>query len=186
MKLMKVDLKKLFASDDITNSKMQTALISALAKNASEEFDYLKFKVSVKRMLKMGMDRETAVKSAFATASVMGLTKNKLLSSAKKYKGTLDQERDQFAIALKNKIAKNVDGKKVEAEKLKKEIISHKEKIARLLNEIELFEEKIGQVDDVINDAKEKIESTRNDFKTTFDAIYSQIEEDLLNIDSAL
>jgi hypothetical protein len=41
-------------------------------------------------------------------------------------------------------------------------------------------------VDDVINDAKEKIESTRNDFKTTFDAIYSQIEEDMLNIDSAL
>ncbi len=186
MKLMKVDLKKLFASDDITNAKMQTALITAIGKNASEEFDYLKFKVSVKKMLEMGMDRETAVKSAFATASVMGMTKNKLVSSAKKYKGALDKERDQFAIALKNKIAKNVDGKRVEAEKLKKEILSHKEKIAKLLTEIEIYEEKIGQVDDVINDAKEKIESTRNDFKTTFDAIYIQIEEDMLNIDSAL
>lgn len=183
---MKVDLKKLFASDDITNAKMQTALITAIGKNASEEFDYLKFKVSVKKMIEMGMDRATAVKSAFATASVMGVTKNKLITSAKRYKGILDKERDQFAVALKNKIAKNVDGKLVEAEKLKKEIISHKEKIAKLLKEIEIYEAKIGQVDDVITGAKEKINSTRNDFKTTFDAIYSQVEEDIINIDSEL
>jgi len=183
---MTVDLKKLFASEDITNSKMQTALIAAISKNASEEFDYLKFKVSVRKMLDMGMDKDTAVKSAFATASVMGVTKNKLVSSAKKYKGTLDKEREQFAIALKNKIAKNVDGKKVEAERLKKEIVSHKEKIAKLLNEIELFETKISQVDDVVADAQEKIEATRHDFKSTFDAIYSQIEEDIINIGSSL
>ena len=183
---MTVDLKKLFASEDITNTKMQTALIAAIGKSASDEFDYLKFKVSVKKMLEMGMDKETALKSAFATASVMGVTKVKLVNSAKKYKGTLDKEREQFAIALKNKIAKNVDGKKVEAERLKKEIISHKEKIAKLLREIELFEEKIAQVDDVVTDAKEKIESTRNDFKSTFDAIYSQIEEDIINIGSSL
>lgn len=183
---MTVDLKKLFASDDITNTKMQNALIAALNKNASDEFDYLKFKVSVKKMLDMGMDKETAVKSAFATASVMGITKNKLVNSAKKYKGSLDKEREQFAIALKNKIAKNVDGKKVEAERLKKEIVSHKEKIAKLLKEIELFEDKIGQVDDVVAAAQAKIESTRSDFKSTFDAIYSQIEEDIINIGSAL
>jgi len=183
---MTVDLKKLFASEDITNSKMQTALIAAISKNASNEFDYLKFKVSVKKMLDMGMDKETAVKSAFATASVMGITKNKLVNSAKKYKGTLDKEREQFAIALKNKIAKNVDGKKVEAERLKKEIISHKEKIAKLLKEIELFDTKISQVDDVVVAAQEKIEATRNDFKSTFDAIYSQIEEDIINFGSAL
>ncbi len=183
---MTVDLKKLFASDDITNSKMQTALIAAISKNASEEFDYLKFKVSVKKMLEMGMDKETALKSAFATASVIGVTKNKLVSSAKKYKGSLDKEREQFAIALKNKIAKNVDGKKVEAERLKKEIVSHKEKIAKLLKEIEMFETKIGQVDEVVAEAQAKIEATRSDFKSTFDAIYSQIEEDIINIGSSL
>jgi len=183
---MTVDLKKLFDSDEITNSKMQNALISALSKNASEQFDYLKFKVSVKKMLEMGMDKDTALKSAFATASVMGITKSKLLTSAKKYRGTLDKEKEQFAIALKNKIAKNVDGKKVEAERLKKEIVSHKEKIAKLLKEIELFETKIAQVDDVVAEAQAKIESTRNDFKSTFDAIYSQIEEDIIKIDTSL
>ncbi|MEM9548528.1 MAG: hypothetical protein AAGA77_21260, partial [Bacteroidota bacterium] len=147
---MTIDLKKLFASDDITNSKMQSALIGAIKKEASEEFDYLKFKVSVKKMLEMGMDRETALKSAFATASVMGVTKTKLVNSAKKYRGTLDKEREQFAIALKNKIAKNVDGKKVEAERLKKEIVINKDKIAKLLKELEMFETKISQVDDVV------------------------------------
>jgi len=183
---MTVDLKKLFASEDITNSKMQTALIAALSKNSSEEFDYLKFKVSVRKMLEMGMDKDTALKSAFATASVMGVTKNKLVVSAKKYKGALDKEREQFAKALKNKIAKNVDGKKVEAERLKKEIVSHKEKIAKLLKEIEMFETKISQVDDVVAAAQEKIEATRSDFKSTFDAIYSQIEEDIINLGSLL
>lgn len=183
---MTVDLKKIFASEDITNTKMQTALIAAISKKASEEFDYLKFKVSVTKMLEMGMDKDTAFKSAFATASVMGITKNKLVNSAKIYKGSLDKEREQFAIALKNKIAKNVDGKRVEAERLKKEIISHKEKIAKLLKEIELFEIKVSEVDEVVAAAQEKIEATRNDFKSTFDAIYSQIEEDIINIGSSL
>jgi len=183
---MKIDLKKLFASDDITNSKMQTALIAAIAKQAGEEFDYLKFKVSVEKMIEMGMDRATAVKSAFATASVMGVTKKNLVNSARKYKVAMDKEKEQFAIALKNKIAKNVDGKRVEAERLKKEIVSHKEKIAKLLKEIEIYETKISAVDEVVNKAKEKIETTRNDFRSTFDAIYSQIEEDMINIDTSI
>ena len=134
----------------------------------------------------MGMDRETALKSAYATASVMGITKNKLVSSAKRYRSTLDKEKEQFAVALKNKIAKNVDGKKVEAERLKKEVLSHKEKIIKLQKEIELFQTKIGQVDDVVEAAQKKIEATRNDFKSTFDAIYSQIEEDIIKMDSSL
>ena len=158
---MKIDLKKLFASDDISNSKMQSALIAALGKKSTDEFDYLKFKISVQKMIEMGVDKSTAVKSAYATASVMGVSKTKIISSAKMYKAALDSEKDQFAVALKNKIAKNIDGKRVEAEKLKKEIVLHKEKIAKLKREIEIYETKIAQVDDVVVRNKEKIDTTR-------------------------
>ncbi|MEE9439431.1 MAG: hypothetical protein V3V14_10555 [Saprospiraceae bacterium] len=183
---MKVDLKKLFRSDDITSTKFQNKLIEAIAKLSTEEFDYLKFKISVNKMIEMGMDSQTAIKSAYVTASVMGLSKAKLLRSANKYKNTLSTEREQFAAALKNNITKNIDGKKVEAIKLTKEIENHKVKIKKMLSEIELFEDKIASVDEVVQKNRNKIESTRTNFTATFDAIYSQIEEDILKIENSI
>lgn len=183
---MSIDLKKLFSSNDITNSKMQNALLQAIVKESDESFDYLKFKASVSTMENMGMDKSTAIHSAFATASVMGVTKKSLINSVKKYMRTMDGEKQEFAKALKNKIAKNVDGKRVEAERLAKEIESHKAKIEKLQKEIALFEEKISKVDEVVATAQEKINKTRDDFRTTFDAIYTQLEEDMINIDTTL
>jgi len=183
---MEINLKELFKSDDIASEKTRDALIKAIKNAHQEGFDYLKFKISLQKMMELGMDKSTAIQSAFTTASVMGVTKKKLLSSANMYKVVLDKEREKFAAALKNKIARDVDGKRVEAERLKAKIISHKEKIKKLLDEIELYEQKIESVDDVVSAAESKIHKTRDDFRITFDAIYSQIEEDIINFTNTI
>lgn len=184
---MKIDLKQLFNSENAElNSKMYATLLKAIRENAQADFDYLKFKQSVESMKNLDMDTETSIKSAYATASVMGLTKKNLLKSAEKYKIVLDKEKEEFAKALKNQIANNIDGKRVEAQRLVKEIELNKQKIQKLQEQIGLYQEKIDSVEDIVQEAKNKIESTRDRFKTTFDDLYRQIDDDIINFDKYL
>lgn len=184
---MNIDLKELFKSNEEgINPKMQNTLLAALKENAQPNFDYLKFKQSVETMKTMGMDEETRLKSAYATAAVMGLTKESLIKSANQYKGVLDKEKEAFANALKKQISKNIDGRRVEAQRLAEEIESHKKKILKLQKEMEIYQAKIDGVEDEVEQSKNKIESTRDSFKLTFDELYESIQDDIILIDRYL
>ena len=76
---MTLNLKELFSSTDDSNEKVLMKLLAAIKDGQSDQFDYLKFKMSHQALLKMGMDESTAAKSAFLTASTMGITKENLL-----------------------------------------------------------------------------------------------------------
>jgi len=184
--MQKIDLKELFPHGEAASEKLYKTLLKAIADAHIKEFDYLKFKQSVSNMIEMGMDEATSIKSAFTTASTMGLTKDKLLKTAFHYQSSLTKEKEKFAQALKNKIAKDIDGKRVEAKKFVDEIASHKSKIAQLEKEIGIYQKKVDSVESVVAKAKEKIDATRDSFKTTFDDLYSQIENDVERIEENL
>lgn len=183
---MKIDLKELFDKSNGINEKLHQTLLKALAKAHIKDFDYLKFRQSVINMKNMGMDEETSIKSAFVTAGTMGLTKDKLLKTAYHYQTALNKEKEKFALALKNKIAKDIDGRRVGAKKYAQEIENHKKTIEKLKLEIELYQKEINKVEENVAIAKEKIEATRDSFKTTFDELYGQLESDVRNIETLL
>ena len=176
---MTIDLKKLFGTVENSDNKFHTALLKALKSNASPEFDYLKFKQSVSSLEEMDMDKTIAVRSAFATASTMGLTKSKLLTSAKQYKKVLNSEKSKFAEALQNQMTVRVAKKKEDAIKLKEKISEYERKIIKMKEEMELYKQKIGNVDGEIQEAKSKIENTKNEFLTAYDSVTEIIEEDM-------
>ena len=68
-------LVEIFGSHGDIDSKSVDFLAKALDKNNIPGFDYLEFKQSLTALKKMGMDAETSIKSAYATASTVGLTK---------------------------------------------------------------------------------------------------------------
>ncbi len=183
---MQIDLKELFNKGTDSNDRLYQTLLKSIAQAHIKEFDYLKFKQSVKTMLSMDMEEEKSIRSAFATASTMGLTKDKLLKTAYHYQTALNKEKQKFATALKNRIAKDVDGRRLEAQKFSKEIESHKVKIQKLEKEIVLYQEKVDSVESDVNSAMSKIKATRDSFKLTFDDLYGQLEHDINNIDSLL
>ena len=82
---MAIDLKNLFSVGEDVDSKSLNALLKALKNNSSAQFDFLKFRHSVLTMKNMDMNEEMAFKSAFATASTIGINKTNLLKSAKSY-----------------------------------------------------------------------------------------------------
>ena len=126
----------------------------------------------------MGMDESTAAKSAFLTASTMGLTKDKLLNTVQHYKNLLNKEKEQFAVALKNQIANNIDAKSLEINRLQERTEENKRKIQQLMDEQIIIESEIAKLRESAELSKSKIEDTRDQFKNTFDILYAEIEED--------
>jgi len=183
---MTLNLKDLFNVSEQMNDKVLMKLLTAVKDGQQKDFDYLKFKQSYKSLCQLGMDESTAAKSAFLTASTMGLTKEKLMLTVQHYKNILNKEKEQFAQALKNQIANNVDGKTIEIKRLQEKTEENIRKIAQLQKEQTIIEQEIQKLKDTADVSRLKIEDTRDQFKTTFDILYSEVEEDGLLYDSIL
>ncbi|HQV96663.1 MAG TPA: hypothetical protein PLE29_03330 [Saprospiraceae bacterium] len=175
---MTINLKDLFAVTSEMNEKVLLKLLTAIKDGQQKDFDYLKFKQSYKSLCQMGMDESTAAKSAFLTASTMGLTKDKLLNTVQHYKNLLNKEKEQFAVALKNQIANNIDAKTLEINRLQERTEENKRKIQQLMDEQIIIESEIAKLRESAELSKSKIEDTRDQFKNTFDILYAEIEED--------
>ncbi|MEO1713407.1 MAG: hypothetical protein AAFU60_08740 [Bacteroidota bacterium] len=183
---MNKDLKSIFGSVTGLDEKSVQFLTSALAKNNLPGFDYLEFKQSLANLASMNIDEETSFKSAFATATTVGLTKENLLTSAAHYKKVLDQEKRQFDSALEKQMQQKVASKKSEVEKLKAQVEQYREKIRDLEAKIAKAEGTIANADDHIQASLEKIQTTHDNFAFTFQSILNQIEKDIDSINTYL
>ena len=165
---MQKNLSELFGTNPSLEQKFVSLFIKALEKNNQPGFDYIEFKQSLGVMAKMNIDESTAIRSAFATASTVGLTKKKLLDSAKFYGKVINQEKEHFDAALNKRINSKVGGKIKEVEKLKEQIIKYKEKIEQLQAQIEKHQHTIDTADEKIQAEKAKIVGTQNNFAVSY------------------
>jgi chromosome segregation ATPase len=166
--------------------KFLEVLFEALQSNNQQGFDYLEFKDFLRSLANVPMDDSTRFKSAFATAQTMGATKDKILSSARDYINLLGKEQAKFQDALAGQKEKNLTGKQDEIKNLEKTIQENEAGIEKLKAEIENHHKQISSLESEINAASDKIAQTANDFGATYQALLSQIQDDVKNIESHL
>ncbi|MCB0629755.1 MAG: hypothetical protein R2824_33720 [Saprospiraceae bacterium] len=183
---MQKDLKQIFGNHHGLDERSVEFLTGALTKSNLPGFDYLEFKQSLAALSAMNMEEETAIRSAFATASTVGLTKDKLLKTAQHYKQVLNSEKQQFDAALQKQIDQKVKGKAAEVAKLKKQVEEYRAKIAQLEAQVAKSQETIDHADEHIAAAKEKIDATRDSFEHTLQSVLNQINKDIENINKYL
>jgi len=181
--LMNIDLNELFNPNKNLDEKSTMALLRALVGSHNSSFDYLKFKQSVKSLAAMDMEITTSYKSAFATASTMGLTKKKLVASANRYLAVLQGESETFTEALKSQIDKNVNSRESMIAQLEERISENKAKISKLEREIQQYQTKIDNVDTDIEAAQTKIDDTKEKFRNSYVTITDIIKKDIELID---
>jgi len=161
-------------------------LMKAIEKNNLPGFDYIEYKRSLRTLDEMDLDEETAYKSAFATATTMGLTKEKLLKTANHYKVVLEKEKQQFEAAVNKQLAQKVKSKQNEVEKLKKQVSDYQAKIAELQERIRKANKVIEEADSEIQSAEEKIRGTQENFEHTLQSLLNEIGKDVVNIERYL
>jgi hypothetical protein len=184
---MQKSIRSIFGTHHGLDEKSVEILSAALEKNNLPGFDYIEFKQALTALHeKVQMDEPTALKSAFATAGVMGLTKDRLLKTAEHYREVLTNEKQLFDAALQNQIEQRVVQKQQEVVKLKQQIEAHRKAIAELEQRIAAADDVIAHADGEIADTKHKIESTRSAFERTLQSILNQIQLDIEQIQQHL
>jgi chromosome segregation ATPase len=161
-------------------------LMKAIEKNNLPGFDYIEYKRSLRTLDEMNLDEETAYKSAFATATTMGLTKDKLLKTADHYKVVLQKEKQQFEAAVNKQLAQKVKSKQNEVEKLKKQVSDYEAKITELKERIAKANQVIADAGAEIQAAEEKIRGTQENFEHTLQSLLNEIGKDVENIERYL
>lgn len=179
-------ISQLLGLGSSTDQKSVDFLENAMVKQTQPGFDYLKFKQSVEQLAGLKLDLPTSLKSAFVTASTMGVTKDSLLQSARHYLTILGDEKKQFDQALNNQVQQRIDSKKEELLQLQQQIEDHKRQIAKLEKQILEFQDKIARSDEGVAEAKASIEQTKTKFENTYQQFVSAIELDITAIQQNL
>ncbi len=168
------------------DEKIINTLFKAIEKSNLNGFDYLEFKQSVKGLEKMVTDEATRFKSAFATASTMGVTMNKLVETAEYYAKILDKEKSEFVKAANNQSNALIDNRKKELQLLLKAMGDKKKMIEQLQEELKVSEQKIQQIQTGIDKATVKIDNTKKNFEVSFSYLKNQIVNDIDKIKTYL
>lgn len=177
--------KSLFEAEGLDERSLDF-LTQAIERNNLPGFDYLEFKRAVYQLKNMEMDEATAYKSAFTTASTLGLTKDKLIETAGYYRNLVEKEQTQFAQALENQQATKVTGKQNEVTRLRDQIERHKTEIARLQDELAGYLNQIDQAEASAKSEVEKLEKAKVAFENTNKALLLQIDQDIENLHKLL
>lgn len=169
----------LFGNLDGLDDKSCKSLTEALLRNNLKGFDYLEFRASLRALSNLNMDAAQIFQSAFATASVIGLTKEHLISSAEHYKNVLQKEKNAFDTALQNQVNQHIISKNNEIVQLKQQTAIFKQQIEELEAKILQNEAAIKLKSEHIKDSDAKINSTKQNFEKTLLAIDNEINRDI-------
>jgi chromosome segregation ATPase len=170
------------AAGGLPDNKFLEALASALERSNQEGFDYLEFRQALKNLSGMNLDEQTAFRSAFGTASTMGITPARLLESTQYYLQVLSGEKQKFDEAHEQQRARLIGNREAEAQSLEKMIQEKNEQIARLSREIEEHQAKKAEIAAEITESTQKIETTRASFESGYAAVTEQISQDAVKI----
>ena len=164
------------------SDKFTQVLFSAMERDNQEGFDYLEFKQSLRSLEKMPMDEATRYQSALAMAKTLGATPPGLLQSAAHYMNVLRLEEKKFGDALAKQEAEKIGQKGKDQERLKTAINEKTEMIKRLTLEIENHKKELEALQKEMDQAARKVETTKNDFVASYNALVSQIQLDIDNM----
>jgi hypothetical protein len=174
------------AIENEKDDKIIDTLLGAIEKNNLGGFDYLEFRQSLKGLEKIVVDEATRYKSAFATASTMGVTMDRLVETADYYAKILDKERDHFVKAAGEQSVNLIEKRKQELQLLLKGMGDKKKQIEQLQQELLSGEDKIKTIQESIDGAALKIESTKQKFESSFRFLKDQITADIERIKTFL
>lgn len=174
-----ISIKDLFTLSGEADTKSTNALVKAIKEGATDGFDYLRFKSSIKSMRELDMTEMQSFKSAFTTAQTIGITKDKLVKSASYYKNILGKELEKFGGALKKQYKQRVTDGQEKAKQLEKKKVETANKIKALQKELDGYDSHISQLMKLAEKENEKIVAARKRFLEAHTEIKNSIEADI-------
>lgn len=181
-----MELNALFQLPENLDQRSYEILIKEIIHKSGSGFDYIKFRQSVNNLMQLGMDETTAIRSAYMTASTIGLTIEKLEKTAEQSISILEHEKQQFTKALDKQVKDRIQARQAELEQLHSKIQKHEAQIRQLQTEIQQFQSQMEATKEDLNEAETRIDYSRERFEAVYTFLVNQILEDRDKFKSAL
>lgn len=131
-------------------------------------------------------DEKTRFSAAFASLSIQGLTKNKLIEAAGYYKEIIVADKQKFEKVLDQKNHSDLETKKNAVAALEKKIVDHSELIRNLTKEISDAQVQIAAGKNEVAEEEKRLSSNKNGYNIACEAMLNKINSDILKIQTNL
>lgn len=161
-------------------------LTAAIDEANIEGYDYYEFAKTLDALKPTIPAEQTLFQTAFASASVMGATKAKLIETANHYLSILETKQKEFDDSAKQRFDQNVTKREEELPDIDAKIKEKNEQIRKLTAEINEFTLSKTSVANEIADNRAKIEQVRSNFVATLQVFTGKIKSDIDKIQKYL
>jgi hypothetical protein len=148
--------------------------------------DYFEFWKMMETLEAHIPDERARIAAVFASLSIQGLTKQKLVESAGHYKVVLEKDKTEFERVFSGKIQAEVQGRQRSIQDLEKKIVTNSEMIQKLTKEITEAQGKIGTLKTEIVQEEHKLTTNRGGYNVACDAMLNKITGDIQKIQTTI
>jgi len=131
-------------------------------------------------------DEKARFSATFASLAIQGLTKDKLVETAVKYKELVSQDKAGFEKLANDKSEKDIGSKRKELEGLNEKIIKNSELIQKLTKEIADAQASMTNLKTVVNEEEAKLARNKHGYNIASEAMIKKISEDINKIQTIL
>lgn len=171
------------AQDD---PKIVSALEEAIKAKTLDGYDYRKFLEAQRDLESTITDEPTRYRAVFGTIKQIGITKQKLIDTARHYVAVLESEEQAFLAGAEEQMKEKVGGNQKKVEELDQQISLKTAEIQRLTAEITALQATRADAAAQVTEWQTKIEGTKTSFKAVCDKMQAKIEQDIQKITSYL
>lgn len=148
--------------------------------------DYYEFMKMMETLEAHIKDEKARMSATYASLTIQGLTKDKLVDTANKYKEVISQDKAQFEKIANEKSDKEIGQKRKDLLNYEETIKRNSEMIQKLTKEITASQAEMGKLKTVITDEENRLAKNKQGYLLACEAMLKKITEDITKIQTTL
>jgi chromosome segregation ATPase len=148
--------------------------------------DYYEFMKMMETLEAHIKDEKARLSATYASLTIQGLTKDKLVETATKYKELINQDKVQFEKMANEKSEKEIGQKRKDLKNMEDMILRHSEMIQKLTKEITDSQAAMGKLKATITEEEQKLSKNMKGYLIACEAMINKITDDITKIQTTL
>jgi hypothetical protein len=148
--------------------------------------DYYEFMKMMETLEVHIKDEKARLSATYASLSIQGLTKEKLVETAMKYKEVIQNDKTTFEKIANDKSEKEIGQKRKDLLSLEESIKRNADMIQKLTKEITDAQVSMGSLKATITEEEQKLNKNKQGYLLACEAMMKKITEDITKIQSTL
>jgi hypothetical protein len=148
--------------------------------------DYYEFMKMMETLEAHIKDEKARLSATYASLTIQGLTKERLVETANKYKEIIDQDKALFEKTANDKSEKEIGQKRKDVQNFEETIRRNSEMIQKLTKEITDSQIAMNNLKATIADEENKLAKNKQGYLLACEAMRQKISEDIKKIQTTL